>query len=68
MISAAALELSQPMDTDPKSLRKHVPLPHVPGIESSEKPDWQLVVEERIKSKTRIISQVLSCILKYVHI
>ncbi|XP_065065884.1 telomere length regulation protein TEL2 homolog [Rhopilema esculentum] len=62
VISAAALELSQPVDTDPKSLRKHVPLPHVPlphvpGMKSSEKPDWQLVVEERIKSKTRMISQ-----------
>ena len=58
VISATAQELSQPVDEDPKSLRKHLPLPSIPGITPRDKPDWQVVVEERIKSKTRIISRV----------
>eukprot|EP00794_Sanderia_malayensis_P008961 gene8961-9917_t len=57
VISAAAQELSQPIESNASAFQRHLPLPKVQGARPlKEKPNWQLIVEERVKSKTRIIS------------
>ena len=66
VISASAQELSQPIKTSSYDLSRHLPLPKIPGMTSKERPEWQLVVEERIKSKTKIISHVIMNIQSFL--
>ncbi|XP_057311608.1 telomere length regulation protein TEL2 homolog isoform X2 [Hydractinia symbiolongicarpus] len=64
-IANAAMELSKPNIEDPDMHRRHLPMPVIPGLTNHErKPDWQVVIDERVKSKTRRFAHGSSRTLK----
>lgn len=65
MISASVTILSRPECDNPEALRKHLPLPTLHTMQQQVeggKLEWQKIVDERVKKKTRrFVSVSFSC-------
>lgn len=65
VISSSVTSLFRPESDEPEEFRKHLPLPNIPIIQrdseaTDNKPEWRMIVDERVKKKTKRFVSVSS--------